>query len=140
MARVNGWPGGGYRRRVNPETLIVQQIREILRMLRIPHIKHVSGPISQRGIPDLIGVLPPAGRSLWIEVKVPGRQANPEQQEFLRVMREAGAVAFTAHGAREVVAELAAADYEPAKRLKIELGIAAGPRVDVEDEGGKEAP
>ena len=50
--------GGG--RRENPETPITRQVREFLRLLRIPHLKHWGGPMSEPGVSDIIGALPGA--------------------------------------------------------------------------------
>ncbi len=42
----------------NPETPVTGQIRAILDMMRVAHFKHWSGPFSEKGVPDLIGVIP----------------------------------------------------------------------------------
>ncbi len=49
-------------RRENPETGITRQIRDLLRLMSVPHIKHFGGPLSERGVSDIIGTLP--GRKL----------------------------------------------------------------------------
>lgn len=113
-------------RRVNPETLLTRQIREVLRLLRVPTTKHWGGPLSEKGVPDLIGVLPPAGRALFIEVKVGRGALRPEQDQYLTVRRAAGAVAFAAWSVRDVLRELTAAGYEPAKGLSVQLGGGPG--------------
>jgi len=179
---VGGWFGVGGRfgkggKRENPETAITHQIRGLLRTMRVPHFKHFGGPMSERGVPDLIGTLPgrvlpavdteeqalalaaklvarsqpegsppgpaagaqgwPAwalialarrvvelearGRPLWCEVKAGGGTVRPEQEEFLDKMRAAGAVAFPAWSARDLLRELTHAEFEPARRIDIQF-------------------
>lgn len=110
---------GAPKRKVNPETIITRQIREMLRILKIPHFKHWGGPFSEPGVPDLIGTLPGSGRGLFIEVKVPGNTPKPDQRAFLETYRAAGALAFWADDPKAVVRALAEAGYEPAKHLGI---------------------
>ena len=93
-------------RRQNPETVLTAQIREVLRIMRVPCWKHFATALSPRGIPDLICVLPPAGRACYIEVKTPTGSVRPEQAEFIAKVREAGAVAFIARSVKDVIDEL----------------------------------
>ena len=58
------------------ESDIKRQIRNMLRLLKIPHRVVVQGQFSDPGISDLIGTIPPTGRSLYIEVKKPGHRTN----------------------------------------------------------------
>lgn len=124
------------RRRENPETGITNQIREMLRLMRIPHEKHWGGPMSPKGIPDILATLPgetatvregivihthPPGRALWIEIKVPGKNLRPEQEEFLDKMREAGALAFVAYGPKDVLRHLSGAGFAPAQRITMQF-------------------
>lgn len=102
---------------MNPETPITRSIREILRILRIPHFKHFGGPMSEPGVSDLVGTIPGSGRALYIEVKVPGKEPRPEQRDFLQRHKDAGALAFWATSANDVVRRLAEEGYEPAKRI-----------------------
>lgn len=119
-------------RKQNPETILTKQVREILRLLRIPHRKHWGGPMSPKGIPDIIGTLPgpsmgpdgnpmSRGRAFYCELKVRGGHIRPEQAEFIEEMREAGAVAFVAHSVRELLVGLEEAGFEPAKRIRVQL-------------------
>lgn len=107
-------------RRQNPETLITAQIREILKIMRVPHWKHFATALSPRGIPDLVCVLPPNGRACYIEVKTPKGKVSPEQMEFISKVRESGAVAFVARSVRDVLEELRTEGFEPAKRVNIQ--------------------
>jgi hypothetical protein len=45
------------------------------------------------GSSDILGVLPPSGRLLAVEVKRPGGRPTPHQQAFLDQVRAAGGVA-----------------------------------------------
>ena len=47
------------------------------------------------GFPDLLGITK-GGRAVFIEVKRPGGTFRPGQQEFLKTMRDQGAIAFWA--------------------------------------------
>jgi Holliday junction resolvase len=61
-------------------------------------VKIVTG--NRAGIPDILACM--AGRFVAIEVKVPGKEATALQAIHLQRIREAGGVAFVAHGADEV--------------------------------------
>ena len=104
-------------RRQNQETILTAQIREILRIMRVPCWKHFATALSPRGIPDLICVLPPGGRACYIEVKTPTGKVSPEQEEFLIKARAAGAVAFVARSIQDVIIELRSQGFEPALRI-----------------------
>lgn len=95
------------------EADVLAQIRELLRRLKVPHWKNWGGPMGERGVPDLIGVIP-GGQLLLIEVKGPGGQVSPEQAAFIERYGAAGALAFVARDPMEVLARLAGIGYEPA--------------------------
>lgn len=99
------------------ENVITAQIREILRIMRVPHFKHFGGPLSPKGVPDIIGCLPPSGTMLLIEVKTPTGKVSPEQEEFLARYKAGGAVVMIARDPRDVLTVLRAYGFEPAKRL-----------------------
>ena len=103
------------------EAEIKKGIRNLLRLLRIPHRNIWQGQFSDPGISDLIGVIPNLGRALFIEVKVPGHRKDTKtyraQEQFLNEMRGAGALAFFAEDPREVVARLRESGYDPAIRI-----------------------
>lgn len=106
-------------RRVNPETIITRQIRELLRILRIQHLKHWGGPMSEPGVSDIIGTMPPNGRSLYVEIKAGKGRPSDKQIVFLERMRNAGALAFAAWGPDDILRELRAAGYAPAFRISL---------------------
>jgi hypothetical protein len=53
------------------------------------------------GEPDLLGCLPPSGRTVALEVKQPGKKATPVQQMRLMMWEKAGAITGTVHSADE---------------------------------------
>jgi hypothetical protein len=62
--------------------------------------------MGHRGVADIIGVLPPAGRLLAVEVKRSGATPTGEQHAFLFSVRQAGGLAFVAHSTDDVAKEL----------------------------------
>lgn len=104
------------------EADVTTQIRNTLRVLGIPHIKHFGTLGSQRGVTDLIGTIPPAGRALWLEVKRPGSEPNQEQSDFIETHVRAGGLAFYASTVEEVIGRLADAGYAPAMKMKVAWG------------------
>lgn len=48
------------------------------------------------GCPDLVCIVPPFGRMLFVEVKRPGRKPSEEQQRWIDVVQRFGAVAGVA--------------------------------------------
>ena len=89
-----------------PENAITQQIRSYLRVKRIPHYKAWQGLGSEKGVSDIVGVLP-GGRALFIEVKGQKGKLSPYQERFLETMKAAGAKAFVARSSKDVEEELA---------------------------------
>ena len=142
MATLPWGSAGGFergpkkRKRVNPETILTGQIRELMKLMRIPHEKHWGGPMSPKGIPDLISTLPgpseskradghiikhPGGRAFWCELKTPGKKPTDEQFDFLEKMKTAGALSFWCDNPNDFIAQLAAAKFEPAMRIKMQF-------------------
>jgi hypothetical protein len=50
------------------------------------------------GFPDTVGVIPPTGRAIYVEVKRPGKMVVPggKQDEWLQKLFDAGAIAIWA--------------------------------------------
>ncbi len=99
------------------ESEVTRSIRNYLRFRGIPHFKHWSGPMSEKGIPDILGTIPGSGKSLAIEVKVPGwtppTQKNRreyqhylDQKRFIDEINRANGVAFFASSVEEVALKL----------------------------------
>ena len=58
--------------------------------------------ISPPGAPDIIGVMPPDGRLLGIEVKTRTGRVSPAQDAFLTEIQRMGGVGFVARGVKDV--------------------------------------
>lgn len=116
------WKVGRQRSGVK-EAHVTKSVRDMLKLLKIPHFKNFATLGSKRGVSDIIGVLPKNGRALFLELKAPGKRPTPDQVQFLTEMAAAGALAFWADNARDVVARLAAEGYMPARMIAPQLGI-----------------
>ena len=96
----------------NSEAVITRSIRYWLRLKRVFHFKHWGGPLSEKGIPDICGVLPEScptcgtkyGRALFIEIKKENGKLSPEQKEFLETAKSLGALAMVARSVEDVMA------------------------------------
>jgi len=58
--------------------------------------------VGMKGISDILGIIPPDGRFLAIEVKKPGRKPTAHQRAFLAEVRRMGGVALVAHSLEDV--------------------------------------
>ena len=58
------------------------------------------------GSSDLVGIVPPSGRFLAIEVKTPTGVATKEQLSFLRMVNESGGIGFIARSVEEAIEKL----------------------------------
>jgi hypothetical protein len=56
----------------------------------------------QKGMSDILGLIPPTGRLLAIEVKLLGRAPTVYQQAFLDQVRKHGGIAFVAYSVEHV--------------------------------------
>lgn len=97
------------------EQSIQRQILDFLRWRGVPCYKHQNAgiyregryiPSHTRGVSDIIGVIPPLGRYLAIEVKRPGGKPTLEQSQFIDTINQAGGLAFVAHSVEEVQEKL----------------------------------
>lgn len=97
------------------ESDIQRTILDYLALLRIPAWRNNSGAVAlgegksrryvrygQKGSSDILGVLPPSGRLLAIEVKRPGNKPTEHQTAWLERMRAAGAVCIVATSIEDV--------------------------------------
>ena len=94
------------------ETELTKAIRSVLKTCGIFHFKHWGGPMSPKGIADILGILP-TGRMLAIEVKKPGWappspgakafRHHQEQQRFIDTINANGGVAFFASSIEDVI-------------------------------------
>ena len=58
--------------------------------------------LAPKGTSDIVGCLPPNGRFLAAEAKTGNRKTTPEQDRFLKVIKEAGGVAFVFRSIEEL--------------------------------------
>lgn len=56
-----------------------------------------------RGVSDILGILPPSGRWLAIEVKRPGKEPTADQKWFLTMIRDNGGLVIVAHSVEDVI-------------------------------------
>lgn len=82
------------------EKRIENQIKQYLDSIGAWHIKTHGNMFSKAGTPDLIGSL--RGRFIAIEVKRPGGVVSPLQKAHLKLIRQAGGVAFVAYSLEDV--------------------------------------
>ena len=91
--------------RVPREGEIQTAILLLLKVLRIPAWRANTGAFKGeyqgrarfvrfgvKGQADILGLLPPSGRLLALEVKRPGGKLSPHQDAFLRTIRDAGGI------------------------------------------------
>ena len=111
--------------KANPERLVQKDIQDAFRLRYRIALVHVdAGGASFRsgeargqggfsatpaGFPDLVGVIPPTGRAIYIEVKAAGKKPTTIQANFLELLREKGAVAFWADSLDSALAQFEAA-------------------------------
>ena len=98
------------------ESLITRGVREILTLCKIANWKHWAGPMSMNGVADIIGTMQ-GGRALYFEVKAEGKLLRPEQETFLQIHREQGALCSVVHSPGEALSILKGINYDPAMRL-----------------------
>lgn len=81
------------------EKRIEHQIRQYLDSLGAWHIKTHGNMFSKAGTPDVLACV--NGRFVAIEVKQPGGRVSPLQKAHLKLIRQAGGVAFVAYSLEE---------------------------------------
>jgi hypothetical protein len=90
------------------EKEIVNEIRDLLRLLGIFHWKQMTGPTNLPGVSDILGCY--KGRFLAIEVKRDGKEPTELQQAFIDTVKEAGGIAFVAQSVDDVIGALGLRD------------------------------
>jgi hypothetical protein len=83
-------------------------IRQLLDTVGIFHWNAWGGPMSPKGVPDLICCQ--NGRMIGIEVKTPHGRVSPEQEEFIRRINEAGGLALVVRSLDDVLDALGLRD------------------------------
>ena len=109
------------KRKAQPERAVQKAIQDAFRLQHRIALVHVdSGAAGMRqgcargaggysatpaGFPDLLGVVPPHGRAIYIEVKAPGGKPTELQVRMLDALRAKGAVAFWADSVASALAQ-----------------------------------
>ena len=86
------------------EAQLTKQIRDMLRSLRIMHVKIWQGLMSEKGISDIIGCY--KGKFFCCEIKTATGKVSEHQKRFLERVREAGGIAIVARSCEDVVEAL----------------------------------
>jgi len=86
------------------EKRIEHQIRQYLDSIGAWHIKTHGNMFSKAGTPDIVACL--NGRFVAIEVKRPGGRVSPLQKAHLKLIRQAGGIAFVAYSLDDLKREL----------------------------------
>lgn len=81
------------------EKRIEHQIKQYLDSIGAWHIKTHGNMFSKAGTPDVLACV--NGRFVAIEVKQPGGRVSPLQKAHLKLIRQAGGVAFVAYSLEE---------------------------------------
>ena len=126
MTFDGGPPIGGFcipkrKRKAQPEKAIQRAIQDAFRLKHRIALIHVdSGSAGMRqgqgrgmggysstpaGFPDLVGVVPPSGRAIYIEVKAPGGKPTNAQVSMLALLAAKGAIAFWADSVTSALAQ-----------------------------------
>ena len=58
---------------------------------------------AKKGVSDVLGIIPPSGRALAIEIKIGSDRLSPEQEGFLHSVEAAGGLAYIARDYDEFV-------------------------------------
>jgi hypothetical protein len=112
------------KRKPQPEKAVQRAIQDAFRLKYRIALVHVdSGAAGMRqgcargaggysstpaGFPDLVGVVPPNGRAIYIEVKAPGGKPTEAQKAMLAMLASKGAIAFWASSVADALAQFEA--------------------------------
>ena len=83
------------------ENNITKAVRQYLRIRGIEHFKHWGGPLSEKGVADIIGCY--KGRFLAIEIKTDKGVVSDHQKNFLDRVTKAGGLALVARSIDDVI-------------------------------------
>lgn len=130
--RVRGKP----HRRPGPgnETLLVRAVIKLLHRLGCPAWRCGVGSkewiesdgtrrfamFGMKGLPDVLGIVPPIGRLIAIEVKVNDNPLSHDQQRVLDDFKSAGALAAVVRDSTDGLAELVRDAIDAARRQRRE--------------------
>ena len=86
---------------MTPEGELKAAIRSLLRTFGIFHWNSWGGPMSTKGVPDILGCY--HGKLIGIEVKTPKGTVSEDQKRFIANLNEAGGNAFVARSVEDVI-------------------------------------
>jgi len=95
-----------------PEGIIKKGIRRFLKFEGIFYWNVFSGPMAEPGIPDIVAIVPVAGRFgkigrfVGIEVKVPGKDLTKPQREKKELIEASFGLWITARSTEDVMQAL----------------------------------
>ena len=90
----------GYRPKKQPESVVLNQVREILRLDGWDVTRHQQGLGSRRGFPDLTALKD--GKTLYIEIKTPTGKQSVYQVEFERICKAHGGTYLVARSVDDI--------------------------------------
>ena len=90
----------GYGRKIQPESLILQQVRDMLRLDGWDVTRHQQGLGSRRGFPDLTALKD--GVTLYIEIKTATGKQSAYQVEFEKVCKAHGGTYIVARSVEDI--------------------------------------
>lgn len=112
MAQVNGAPKVKAKRGANPESDIYSSILKYLEARGVIAYRVNSGAVRTQnggffrgapaGHPDIVAILPPAGRLWYIEVKTATGKLSDHQRAFIERAEQAGALVTIARSIDDV--------------------------------------
>lgn len=102
-----------------PETVLVNRMRAAIAKAHpgVRTVKLAGGPFQEAGLPDLLCLVPPHGRAVWLEVKCPKagesheaarRRVTPRQAAVHDQLRASGCTVAVPVTVDEALAVLAA--------------------------------
>ena len=90
----------GYGTKTQPESYILNQVRDILRMDGWDVTRHQQGMGSRRGFPDLTALKD--GKTLYIEIKTRTGKQSAYQVEFEKICRAHGGTYILARSVDDI--------------------------------------
>lgn len=90
----------GYGKRTQPESLILQQVRDVLRLDGWDVTRHQQGLGSRRGFPDLTALKD--GVTLYIEIKTQTGVQSAYQIEFEKICKAHGGTYILARSVDDI--------------------------------------
>lgn len=90
----------GYRPKKQPESVILNQVRDLLRLDGWDVTRHQQGIGSRRGFPDLTALKD--GKTLYIEIKTLTGRQSIYQVEFEKICKEHGGTYILARSIEDI--------------------------------------